>query len=198
MKKRMDLIGILILICLFISFYFFTTIILDKVKPDKEIENENTAVEENDPNYTNEKEIVNRLYQDVRILYDVVTSKFKVEQEDFIVMNEIKYKKITNFDEVINGLFTDNGLSKYVSDMGNYFAYTEDKYYLAGNLVSYQTYYFRGDNTNIYILDASDTVIDAIVYEKWTSNNKNTLATIKVVKENNEWLIDNVSILSSE
>ena len=40
----MDLVGILVLICLFISFYFITTIILDNVKADKTIENEETEV----------------------------------------------------------------------------------------------------------------------------------------------------------
>ena len=198
MKKRMDLLGIMILICLFVSFYFITSIILDNVKPDKEIENENNAIEEIDPNYTDEKNVVERLYQNVRMLYDVVNSKFKVDQEDVIIIGEITYKKIINFNEIVDGLFTDNGLDKYISDLGSFFAYTDDKYYLAGNLVSYQTYYFRGDTTNIYVLDANDNEINAIIYEKWTSNNKNTLATIKVVKEENEWLIDNISILASD
>ena len=71
-------------------------------------------------------------------------------------------------------------------------------YYLAGNLVSYQTFYFRGDNTNIYITDVSENEINAIIYEKWTSNNRNTLATIKVVLENDKWLIDKIDILSAE
>ena len=198
MKKRMDLIGIIILICLFASFYFITSIILDNIAPDKEIENENIAVEDVNPNYNDELDIVNRLYQNVRMLYDVVNSKFKVDQDDVIVINEITYKNITNFNEITGSLFTDNGLNKYISDLGSYFAYTDDKYYLAGNLVSYQTYYFRGDNTNIYILDANNNEINAIIYEKWTSNSKNTLATIKVVLEDNEWLIDNISILASE
>ena len=132
------------------------------------------------------------------MLYDVVNSKFKVDQEDVIIIGEITYKKIINFNEIVDGLFTDNGLDKYISDLGSFFAYTDDKYYLAGNLVSYQTYYFRGDTTNIYVLDANDNEINAIIYEKWTSNNKNTLATIKVVKEENEWLIDNISILASD
>ena len=198
MKKRMDLIGIIILICLFASFYFITSIILDNIAPDKEIENENIAVEDVNPNYNDELDIVNRLYQNVRMLYDVVNSKFKVDQDDVIVINEITYKNITNFNEITGSLFTDNGLNKYISDLGSYFAYTDDKYYLAGNLVSYQTYYFRGDNTNIYILDANNNEINAIIYEKWTSNSKNTLATIKVVLEDNEWLIDNISILDSE
>ena len=82
--------------------------------------------------------------------------------------------------------------------MISYFAITDNGYYLAGNLVSYQTYYFRGDNTNIYITSASSHEINGIIYEKWTSNNKNTLATIKVVKENDRWLIDNISILANE
>ena len=89
-------------------------------------------------------------------------------------------------------------MTKYINDLGAYFAYTDEKYYLAGNLVNYQTYYFRGDDTNIYITDATDNTINAIIYERWTSNNKNTLATIRVIKENNSWLIDNISILSNE
>ena len=79
-----------------------------------------------------------------------------------------------------------------------YTNYTNEKYYLAGNLVSYQTYYFRGDTTNIYVLEATDDTIEAIIYEKWTSNDKNTLATIKIVKVDNTWLIDNISILANE
>lgn len=198
MKKRMDYIGVLILVIIFGVFYFVTSLVLDKLKRDEQLENNDIAVEEIDPSYKDEKNIVNNLYQDVRILYDVVNSKFKVSQEDIIVINDITYKKITNFNEVIGNLFTTNGLNKYISDLGSYFAITDDSYYLAGNLVSYQTYYFRGDITNIYILDATDTEINAIIYEKWSSNNKNTLAKIKVIKENNNWYIDNISILANE
>ena len=197
MKKRLDLVGILILIVLFISFYFITSLFLNNMKHDEEIKEE-SAIQEIDPSYEDEKDIVNRLYQDVRMLYDVVNSKFKVSQDDIIVINDITYKRIINFDEVTNKLFTDDGLNKYISDLGSYFAITNDTYYLAGNLVTYQTYYFRGDNTNIYVLDANDMEINAIIYEKWTSNNKNTLATIKIVKVDNTWLIDNISILANE
>ena len=198
MKKRMDWIGILILICIFVTFYFITSIVLDNVKHTEEIDDDNLAIEKIDPSYENEKDVVSRLYQSVRMLYDVVNSKFKVSQDDVILINDITYKKIVNFNEVIDGIFTDNGVNKYISDLGSYFAIMDEDYYLAGNLVSYQTYYFRGDNTNIYVLDANDNEINAIIYENWTSNSKNTLATIKVVKENNEWLIDNISILASE
>ena len=198
MKKRMDWIGILILICIFVTFYFITSIVLDNVKHTEEIDDDNLAIEKIDPSYENEKDVVSRLYQSVRMLYDVVNSKFKVSQDDVILINDITYKKIVNFNEVIDGIFTDNGVNKYISDLGSYFAIMDEDYYLAGNLVSYQTYYFRGDNTNIYVLDANDNEINAIIYENWTSNNKNTLSTIKVVKEDNEWLIDNISILASE
>lgn len=198
MKKRMDWIGILILICIFVTFYFITSIVLDNVKHTEEIDDDNLAIEKIDPSYENEKDVVSRLYQSVRMLYDVVNSKFKVSQDDVILINDITYKKIVNFNEVIDGIFTDNGVNKYISDLGSYFAIMDEDYYLAGNLVSYQTYYFRGDNTNIYVLDANDNEINAIIYENWTSNNKNTLATIKVVKEDNEWLIDNISILANE
>ena len=198
MKKRLDWMGIIILIGLFISFYFITTLFLDNMKHDEEIKEEESAVQKVDPSYDDEKDIVNRLYQDVRMLYDVVNSKFKVSQEDVIIINDITYKKITNFSDVVGSLFTQNGLNKYISDLGSYFAITNDTYYLAGNLVSYQTYYFRGDTTNIYVMDANDNEINAIIYERWTSNNKNTLATIRIVYENNRWLIDNISILSNE
>lgn len=198
MKNRMDVKGIIILILIFISFYFISSIFLDKYKRNEEIDDNNPAIKEENPSYIDEKEVVSKLYQDVRMLYDVVNVKFKVSQEDVIIIDNITYKKITNFDEVVNGLFTLNGVNKYISDLGAYFAYTNDAYYLAGNLVSYQTYYFRGDNTKIYITDVYDNEINAIIYEKWTSGNKNTLATMKVVKENNRWLIDNISILADE
>ena len=198
MKKRLDLMGILILIVLFVSFYFITSIVLDGVKHDEEIREEETAIEEIDLNYTKEKDIVNNLYQKVRRLYDVVNSQYNVDQEDVIIIDEITYKRITNFEEATDMMFTESGLNKYISDLGSYFAYTNEKYYIAGNLVTYQTYYFRGDTTNIYVLDKTENTINAIIYERWTSNNKNTLATIRVVKENNSWLIDNISILSNE
>ena len=114
--------------------------LLDKFKHNEEIKEDNPAIEEVDPSYNDEIRIVDRLYQNVRMLYDVVNSKFKVSQEDVIIINDITYKKIINFSEVFNGLFTENGLSKYMSDLGSYFAYTDDENNLAGNLVSYQTY----------------------------------------------------------
>ena len=119
-------------------------------------------------------------------------------EENYQITNPATTIKIINFDEIMNGLFTKNGINEYINDLGSYFAYTDNKYYLAGNLVSYQTYYFRGDSSNIYVLDATDEQIDAIIYERWTSNNRNTLATIRIVKDNNDWLIDNISILSNE
>lgn len=198
MKNKLSFYGIIILIGLFIGFYFIATLFLENMKHDEEIKEENNAITENDKNHDDEVSIVNNLYNDVRLLYDVVNSKYKVDQEDIIIINDITYKKITNFNEVTGNLFTENGLNKYISDLGSYFAYTNDVYYIAGNLVSYQTYYFRGDDTKIYILDSSEDTINAIIYEKWTSNNKNTLATIRVVKNNNKWLIDNISILATE
>ena len=197
-KNKISFYGILILIGVFILFYFIASFFLDRMKRDEEITDNNLAVEQENVNYTNEKEVVTQLYQEAKMLYDVVNSKFKVSQDDVIIINDITYKMIVNFDEVVSGLFTSNGLEKYISDLGSYFAYTNEKYYLAGNLVNYQTYYFRGDNTNIYVIDANEDTINAIIYERWTSNNKNTLATIRVVKEDNSWLIDNISILSNE
>lgn len=197
MKNKISFYGIVILIFVFISFYFVATFFLDKIKHDEEIYEEIPAVGEKENNYVDEKEVVTKLYEEVKMLYDVVNSKFKVSQDDVIIMNEITYKRITNFDSVVGNLFTSNGLEKYINDLGSYFAYTNDAYYLAGNLVNYQTYYFRGDDTNIFVVDATDDLINAIIYERWTSANQNTLAMIKIVKED-KWLIDNISILSNK
>ena len=196
-KDKIGFYGMGILIVFFVGFYCITSSVLDKMKPTEEIKDD-VAIEDVESNYSDEIDIVTSLYKDVKMLYDVVNSQFKVDQEDVIVVNDITYKKITNFDDVVSGLFTENGLDKYISDLGSYFYCVDDKYYLAGNLVTYQTYYFRGDDTNIYVLEASENEIYAIIFEQWTSNNKNTLATIRVVLENGKWLIDNVSILASE
>ena len=198
MKNNMNRKGVLILIGIFILFYIITIFFLDKRNINKKIpKKEETETNEN-INYDNEKAIINNLYKEVKILYDVVNNKFTVDQTNPIVIGNITYKKITNFDDIMNNLFTENGIKKYIETLGNYFAYTDEGYYLAGNLVSYQTYYFRGDTTNIYITDTKENEIDGIIYEKWTTNNKNTLATIKVVNDNNNWLIDNIDILSNE
>lgn len=195
--KKMNKIGMLILIVLFILFYFIADFFLAKGNENKSSIDNNTVVDDTN---NNDKEIaiIKGLYDNVRILYDVVNNKFKVSQDDIIVIGDITYKKITNFDEVMNNLFTENGIKKYISDLGNYFAYTENGYYLAGNLVTYQTYYFRGDNTKISITSALDKEINGIIYEKWTSNSKNTLATIRVVLVDNRWLIDDITIIATE
>lgn len=195
--KKMNKIGMLILIVLFVLFYFIADFFLAKGNENKSSIDNNTVIDDTNNN-DREIAIIKGLYDNVRILYDVVNNKFKVSQDDIIVIGDITYKKITNFDEVMNNLFTENGIKKYISDLGNYFAYTENGYYLAGNLVTYQTYYFRGDNTKISITSALDKEINGIIYEKWTSNNKNTLATIRVVLVDNRWLIDDITIIATE
>lgn len=198
MKNKLNYIGILILIIIFSLFYFISNHFLSKYNSNKVVPTESEIV--NNDVLTNEDEIsiISNLYTDARMLYDVVNNKFVVSQDEVIVIGDVIYKKITNFDDVIYNIFTKNGANKYINDLGYYFAYNNDEYYLAGNLVSYQTYYFRGDNTNIYITNSNEEEINGIIYEKWSSNNKNTLATIKAVYENNKWFIDDISILYSE
>ncbi len=198
MKKNMNAIGIVILLGLFLIFYLVATYFLDRRNLTKEVPKKDDTEITDKLTYEDEKNIVKNLYDEVRILYDVVNNKFVVDQDNTIVIGENVYKKITNFDEVTKNIFTSKGLEKYINTLSNYFTYYDDNYYLIGNLVNYQTYYFRGDETNIYILDATDGEINAIIYERWTSNNKNTLALVKVVFENNKWLIDKIDILSTE
>lgn len=197
MKKNLNLIGMTILLVLFLIFYVVTTILLDKrnisktkVETTEPIQKETTNIEA--------ENIINNLYAEVKVMYDVVNNKFTVDQEDTITIGDIIYKRITNFDEIMNPIFTENGKEKYIADLGNYFAHSEEGYYLAGNLVSYQTYYFRGDETNIYVTSSDQNEINGIIYERWKSNNKNTLATIKIVNKEGNWLIDNIDILASE
>lgn len=203
MKKKntnMTHIGMVILVVIFIIFYMVTTFFLERKVPNNQVEVNPPLTDNMSSELTNTEYIyiVNNLYNDVRILYDVVNNKFKVSQEDTLVVGEITYKKITNFDDVMKRIFTDNGIKKYLKDLDKYFAITDNGVYLAGNLVTYQTYYFRGDDTNIYIIDKSEDKFRAIIYEKWTSNETNTLATIDLVKENNTWLVDNVMILANK
>ena len=190
--------GVIILIGIFLIFYLITTFFLDRRNLNKNIPEKEEPIEKEDNNYEDEKNIVSNLYNDIKILYDVVNNKFNVSQEDTITIGDIIYKKITNYDEVMDKVFTDNGKKKYLTDLSNYFALTDSGYYLAGNLVNYQTYYFRGDETNIYILSANEEEINGIIYERWTTNNKNTLATIKVIKNEGKWLVDDITILATE
>lgn len=195
-KNKLSFYGIIVLILLFISFYFLATFFLDRIKLDNEVDEDLPPITSADENYTKERDIVLNIYQRARLIYDVVNSQFRVSSDDIITIKDITYKKIVNFDEVTKNVFTTNGIDKYINDFGSYFVRTDNGYYLASNLSNYQTYYFRGDDTSIYVLDADDSVINAIIYEKWTSNNKTTLATIKLVYENS-WLIDSISILSN-
>lgn len=190
--------GVIILIGIFLIFYLITTFFLDRRNLNKNIPEKEEPIVIQDNNYEDEKNIVSNLYNDIKILYDVVNNKFNVSQEDTITIGDIIYKKITNYDEVMNGVFTENGEKKYLSDLNNYFAITDSGYYLAGNLVNYQTYYFRGDETNIYVTNVSEDEINGIIYERWTTNNKNTLATIKVINKDGKWLVDDITILATE
>jgi len=198
--NRMHRNGIIILVVFFGLFYFLATYFLNFKITDNQVKLDPSINETVKEELTNSEYIyiINNLYSDLRILYDVVNNKFKVSQEDTLTIGEITYKKITNFDDVMNNIFTENGINKYLSDLDSYFAVTDNGVYIAGNLVSYQTYYFRGDDTNIYIIDTTDEKIEAIIYEKWTSNNTNTLATIDLVKVDNNWRVDNVTILTNK
>ena len=195
-KNKLSFYGIIILIVLNIAFYFIASFFLDRIKPENKVDEEVPSISQVDKDYQKEKDIVLKSYNKVRLIYDVVNSQFKVSSDEPIIINDKVYKKITNFNDITNGLFTENGINKYISDFSTYFVNVNDDYYLASNLTNYQTYYFRGDNTSIYVVDSMEEEIKAIIYEKWTSNNKTTLAAIKLLKVEENWLIDNISILN--
>ena len=162
--KNMNRNGMLILIGFFVLFYVVTTFFLDRKNPvENKVDNDQIEINYDSDNYDRQVIIINNLYKDIKILYDVVNNKFKVDQSDVIVIGDITYKRITNFDSVMSSIFTINGQNKYIETLGTYFAYSDMGYYLAGNLVSYQTYYFRGDNTNVYVTDANENEINGII-----------------------------------
>lgn len=198
MKDNMNKKGVIILIALFLIFYLVTSHFLEQRKINKFVPDKDEVTDINNENYDNEKAIVNNLYSTVKVLYYVVNNKFIVSHEDMITIGDTVYKKITNFDEVMNDVFTKNGQEKYLSDLSSYFAIMDDDKYLIANLVSYQTQYFYGDMANIYITDVFDNEIKGIIYEKKTSNDGNTLATVRVVKEDGKWLVDDITILATE
>jgi len=198
--KKMTRIGIVILVLIFGLFYGVTTFLLDKKVSTNQVEVNLPDTDIPDDKLSNAEyiDIIKSFYNDIKILYDVVNNKFKVDQNDTLTVGEITYKRINNFDEVMNNIFTENGVKEYLKDLNSFFAITDNGVYLAGNLVTYQTYYFRGDDTNIYITDSSNNEIKAIIYEKWTSNNTNTLATIKLIKVSDAWRVDDVTILANK
>lgn len=199
-NNNMNRTGILILVVIFLVFYVIATFFLERKVPSNQVEVLPPSTENLNNEMTNTEyvHIINSLYSDLRILYDVVNNKFKVSQEDTLTVGEVTYKKIINFDDIMNKIFTEKGINKYLQDLDNYFAITDNGVYLAGNFITYQTYYFRGDNTNIYVIDHTENTVKAIIYEKWTSNDTNTLATIDLVKVNNNWLVDDVTILANK
>ena len=129
MKKNMNAIGIVILLGLFLIFYLVATYFLDRRNLTKEVPKKDDTEITDKLTYEDEKNIVKNLYDEVRILYDVVNNKFVVDQDNTIVIGENVYKKITNFDEVTKNIFTSKGLEKYINTLSNYFTYYDDNYY---------------------------------------------------------------------
>ena len=82
-----------------------------------EVEEDIPSISENDNSYTKEKEIVLKSYNKVRLIYDVVNSQFKVSSDEQVIMNDKVYKRITNFDDITNGVFTLNGINKYINEI---------------------------------------------------------------------------------
>ena len=104
MNKKLSSIGILSLLGLFLIFYIVANFLLEKrdVKDKKEIDANKDVIKEQ---VNNDKQIaiINRLYSDVRILYDVVNNKFKVSQDDVIVIGDIAFDIHTSYGVLIGG-----------------------------------------------------------------------------------------------
>ena len=85
------------------------------------------------------------------------------------------------------------GIGNRLSSQPDYISYAK---YMSSNFFMSQKLFYD------YVLQEEtsnpNAEINAIIYEKWTTGNKNTLATIKVVMKEGKWLVDDISLLSTE
>lgn len=137
------------------------------------------------------KRLVVENYEKLLVIHSL-GDVFKVDN-NIVEMNGLQYKKITNYEEVINGMFTENGKNVVNENLRNYILRIADVYYLKLDELNNETKY---KNSKYVKVDVKDNRIEYNVNTKINFiDQKGTLENrIVLVKENNKWLIDDYKI----
>ena len=137
------------------------------------------------------KRLVVENYEKLLVIHSL-GDVFKVDN-NIVEMNGLQYKKITNYEEVINGMFTENGKNVVNENLRDYILRIADVYYLKLDELNNETKY---KNSKYVKVDVKDNRIEYNVNTKINFiDQKGTLENrIVLVKENNKWLIDDYKI----
>ncbi len=137
------------------------------------------------------KKLVVENYEKLLVIHSL-GDVFKIDNE-VVEMNGLQYKKITNYEELINGMFTENGKNVVNENLRDYILRIADVYYLKLDELNIETEY---KNSKYIKVDVKDNRIEYNVNTKINFiDQKGTLENkIVLVKENNKWLIDDYKI----
>ncbi|MFA5604086.1 MAG: DL-endopeptidase inhibitor IseA family protein [Bacilli bacterium] len=137
------------------------------------------------------KKLVVENYEKLLVIHSL-GDVFKIDNE-VVEMNGLQYKKITNYEELINGMFTENGKNVVNENLRDYILRIADVYYLKLDELNNETEY---KNSKYIKVDVKDNRIEYNVNTKINFiDQKGTLENkIVLVKENNKWLIDDYKI----
>lgn len=137
------------------------------------------------------KRLVVENYEKLLVIHSL-GDVFKIDNE-VVEMNGLQYKKITNYEELINGMFTENGKNVVNENLRDYILRIADVYYLKLDELNNETEY---KNSKYIKVDVKDNRIEYNVNTKINFiDQKGTLENkIVLVKENNKWLIDDYKI----
>ncbi len=117
---------------------------------------------------------------------------FKIDEEQ-IEIDDLWYKKILNYEEVLNENFTENGkkilnenFKKYILQIGN-------NYYIKLDELNFETEYNKSQFKKVEVtenrIDYNIKTSIKFIDQKGTLDNK-----IILIKEKDKWLIDNYKI----
>ncbi|MDD4547210.1 MAG: hypothetical protein PHI05_00450 [Bacilli bacterium] len=137
------------------------------------------------------KRLVTESYEKLLVIHSL-GDVFKVDN-NIVEMDELQYKRITNYEEVINEMFTENGKNVVNENLRDYVLKIADVYYLKLDELNNETEYKNSKYIKVEVIDNRieynvNTKIN-FIDQKGTLENK-----IVLVKENNKWLIDDYKI----
>lgn len=133
------------------------------------------------------KKIVSEKFEEL-ISIHTFDKVFKIDDEQ-IRIDELLYKKILNYEEVINNTFTENGKQIINENLRKYVLTIGDNYYLKLDELNFETEYKKHRFEKVEVLNEKlnfkiKSQIN-FIDQKGTLDNQITL-----IKEKDKWLID--------